>query len=187
LRAILLAACVFGVTGTAAAQDGEPRPFVSAEPAFRAVSGGPEGTNSAFGLDVTVGTRAWRSVQPIFQGGRLIDVVPADLVRTTFAPPFARETSTWYGAAGARYLTPRLWRFQPYAEGTGGVAHMQAQVYADSLFTDTRVVPVVNLGAGAEFRIGEHFAIDAGYRTQTFLGSASVQRRGPRLAFGVRF
>lgn len=187
MRAILLAACVLGVAGTAAAQDGEPRPFVSAEPSFRAVNGGPGAGTSAFGLDVTVGTRAWRSVQPIFQGGRLIDVVPADLVRTTFAPPFARQTSTWYGAAGARYLTPRVWRFQPYAEGTGGVAHMQSQVYAVSLFTDARVVPVVNLGAGAELRIGRYFTIDAGYRTQTFFGSADVQRRGPRLAFGVRF
>ena len=187
MRTILLAACVLGVAGTVAAQDGEPRPFVSAEPAFRSVNGGPDAGSSAFGLDVTVGTRAWRSLQPIFQGGRLIDVVPADLVRTTFAPPFARQTSTWYGAAGARYLAPRVWRFQPYAEGTGGVAHMQSEVYAVSLFTDTRVVPVVNLGAGAEFRIGEHFAIDAGYRKSSFFGSANVERRGPRLAFGVRF
>lgn len=187
MRAILLAACVLGVAGTAAAQDGEPRPFLSAEPAFRSVNGGPGAGTSAFGLDVTVGTRAWRSVQPIFQGGRLIDVVPADLIRITFEPPFARETNTWYGAAGARYLMPGLWRFQPYAEGTGGVAHMHSQVVAASLFSDTRVVPVVNLGAGAEFRIGEHFAIDAGYRTQSFFGSASVDRRGPRLAFGVRF
>jgi len=187
MRAILLAACVLGVGGTAAAQDGEPRPFVSAEPAFRSVNGGPAAGSSAFGLDVTVGTRAWKSLQPIFQGGRLIDVVPADLIRTTFAPPFAKETSTWYGAAGARYLMPRLWRFQPYAEGTGGVAQMHSQVFSASLYTDTRVVPVLNLGAGAEFRIGQHFSIDAGYRTQSFFGSADVERRGPRLAFGVRF
>jgi hypothetical protein len=187
MRAILLAACVLGVARTVAAQDGEPRPFVSAEPAFRAITAGALGRDFAFGLDVTVGMRAWKGVQPIFQGGRLIDVAPADMIPQSFPPPFASSTNTWYGAAGARFLTPRVWRFQPYAEGTGGVAHMQSQVVAASLFTDTRVVPVLNLGAGAEFRIGEHFAIDAGYRKSSFFGSASVERRGPRLAFVVRF
>ncbi|HET9267248.1 MAG TPA: hypothetical protein VFO31_03760 [Vicinamibacterales bacterium] len=41
--------------------------------------------------------------------------------------------------------------------------------------------------AGAELHIGELFAIDAGYRRSSFFGSASVERRGRRLAFGVRF
>jgi hypothetical protein len=84
---------------------------------------------------------------------------------------------------------PRVWRFQPYAEGTGGVAHMQSQVYAVSLFTDARVVPVLNLGAGAEFRIGEHFAIDAGYTARVRSSAApasSGEDRVWRSACGSR-
>ena len=189
MRSLLLATCVLGVAATAAAQD-RAGLFVSAEPSFRAVATGDvAGAGKDFGLDLTVGiARSWKGLQPIFQGGRLIDVHPADLIRHSFAPPFARETSTWYGAAGARFLAPRVWKFQPYAEATTGMAHMNSMVVTtESLFRMTRFAPVTNVGAGAELRLGQHFVIDAGYRKQGFFGDADVERRGPRLAFGVRF
>ena len=187
MRPFLLAACVLVVAAPVSAQNA-PRPFLSAEPSVRTTTQDLVVVNQAVGLDLTVGTRGWRRVQPIFHGGRLIDVTPADMYAIAFEPGVARETSTWYGAAGARFLPRGLWRFQPYAESTGGVAHMKSQVFSpSSLFLRSRVVPMVNYGAGAEFRIGDHFAIDAGYKWQNFLGDASVQRRGPRLAFGVRF
>ena len=186
MRALVLAVCVFGGAGTAAAQDGEPRPFLSGEPSFARSE--LTGSGNLVGFDLTLGTKAWRAVQPIFQGGRLVDVMPADFVLDpVLAQAFSRRTSTWYGAAGARFLTPRVWWFQPYAETTAGVAHMDSQAVAASLFQVSRVVPVVNMAAGAEFRIGKHFTIDAGYRTQSFYGDASVTRVGPRLGFGVRF
>jgi hypothetical protein len=192
MRTLLLAACAIGVAGTTAAQD-TASPFVSGEPSFRATSREfRELTNvgSAIGADLTVGTRSWRGLQPIFQGGRLIDVTPADLLRRSFSapPPFARQTSTWYGAAGLRFLPPKVWRFQPYAESTGGAGRMHSQVESsDGYFNVTRTVPVWNMGAGAELHLGRHFLIDAGYKRQLFFGSADVERRGPRLAFGVRF
>jgi len=188
MRPLLLAACVLGLAGTASAQSAEPRPFLSAEPSFYAMNRELTGVGTMFGVDLTVGTRSWRGLQPIFQGG-LIYITPADLIRRSFSgADFARQTSTWYGAAGVRFLPPRLWRFQPYAETTTGVAHMDSEVDSSGgLFHDRRVVPVTNLGAGAELRIGERFTIDAGYRTQNFFGSAQVQKRGPRLGFGVRF
>ena len=187
MRPILMAAaCVLGLAGTAAAQDGAA-PFVSAEPSFRATNSSLTGGND-FGLDLTVGLRSWKGLQPIFQGGRLIDVHPADLIRGSSAGPFARQTSTGYLAAGVRFLTPRLWRFQPYAESTSGVGQMNSDVEAaDGPFRTTRVMPVLNIAFGAEFPIGRHFTIDAGYRRQGFFGSANVMRVAPRLAFGVRF
>jgi len=48
-------------------------------------------------------------------------------------------------------------------------------------------MPLVNMAAGAELHLGQHFTIDAGYRVQSFFGDAHVGRPGPRLAFGVRF
>jgi hypothetical protein len=192
MRPMLLAACVIGLAGTAAAQEAAA-PFISGEPSFRATSREfRELTNvgNAIGLDVTVGTRSWRRLQPIFQGGRLIDVTPADLLRRSFSspPPFARQTSTWYGAAGLRFLPPKVWRFQPYAETTGGAGRMHSQVESGAgYFSATHVAPVLNMGAGAELHLGRHFLIDAGYKRQLFFGSADVERRGPRLAFGVRF
>jgi hypothetical protein len=188
MRPFLLAACVLVVAAPAFAQDA-PRPFVSAEPSFRTTIQDVVVVDRAVGLDVTVGTRGWRRVQPVFHGGRLIDVTPADLIPSfSFEPGVARHTSTWYGAAGARFLPPGLWRFQPYLETTGGVAHMKSEVLSTSgFFLRNHVAPMFNYGAGAELQIGDHFAIDAGYKWQNFLGDASVQRRGPRLAFGVRF
>jgi hypothetical protein len=190
MRSILIAAaCVLGLAATAAAQDGAGV-FVSAEPNFRSMSStAPTGPGTTFGLDLTVGiARSWKGFQPIFQGGRLIDVAPAELIPRSFPPSFASETSTWYGAAGARFLAPRVWRFQPYAEATTGVGHMNSKVVTtESLFRMTRFAPVTNVGAGAELRLGQHFVIDAGYRKQGFFGDADVERRGPRLAFGVRF
>jgi opacity protein-like surface antigen len=189
MRPTLLAACVLGLAATVSAQSAEPRPFLSAEPSFRAMNRETTGVGTTVGLDLTVGTRSWRGLQPIFQGGRLIDVTPADLIRRSFSQAdFARQTSTWYGAAGVRYLPPRLWWFQPYAEVTSGAAHMNSEVDSSAgLFHVRRVAPVTNLGAGAELHLGQHFTIDAGYRKQAFFGSADVERRGPRLGFGVRF
>src|SRR5688500_4461270 len=114
MRPILLAISVLGLAGTAWAQTSETRPFLSAVPSFRAMNRETTGVGTTVGLDLTVGTRSWRGFQPIFQGGRLIDVTPSDLIRRSFAgPDFARQTSTCYGAAGVRFLPPRLWRFQP--------------------------------------------------------------------------
>jgi len=187
MRPVLAAVCVLGFAATASAQQDEPRAFLSAEPSFRATNRELTGVGTTVGLDLTVGTRAWRGLQPIFQGGRLIDVTPAELIRRSFAPPFARQTTTWYGAAGVRFLPPRVWWFQPYAESSAGAAHMDSEVESASPFHVSRVVPVLNLGAGAVLHLGQHFAIDAGYRVQGFFGDAEVERRGPRLAFGVRF
>ncbi|HEV8397140.1 MAG TPA: hypothetical protein VGQ37_22815 [Vicinamibacterales bacterium] len=188
MRSILPAACVLASVGTASAQDGEPRPFLSAEPSFRATSRELTGAGTTIGLDLTVGTRGWRAVQPIFHGGRLLDVTPADLIRRSIAPGFAKQTSTWYGAAGVRFLPPKVGWFQPYAEGTGGVARMDSEVDGSTgPFHVKRVVPLANIGLGAELRLGPRFTIDAGYRFQSFFGDANVGRRGPRLGFGVRF
>ena len=186
MRLILVSVCLLASVGTASAQSSEQRAFLTAEPSFRATNQELTG-GSAVGLDLTVGTRAWRGLQPIFQGGRLIDVTPADLIRRSFAPPFARQTTTWYGAAGVRFLPPRVWWFQPYAESSAGAAHMDSEVESASPFHVSRVVPVLNIGAGAVLHLGQHFAIDAGYRVQGFFGDAEVERRGPRLACGVGF
>ena len=187
MRPIVLAACVLGVAVSASAQSAE-RPFLSGEPTFYATNRELTGVGTQVGFDLTAGTRSWKGLQPIFQGGRLIDVHPADLIRQSIAPPFARHTSTWYGAAGARYLPPRVWKFQPYAEATTGAAHMNSEVEtATSPVHVTRVVPVTAVGVGAELRLGQHFTIDAGYRRQGFFGDANVMRVGPRLGFGVRF
>jgi hypothetical protein len=188
MRPLLLAACVLAVAGPASAQDAEPRPFVSAEPMWRSTNRELTGAGSAAGVDVKVGLRPWGRVQPLFQGGRLLDVTPAGLIRQSIAPPFARQTSTWYGTAGLRVLPPNVWRFQPYAEAGAGVAHMNSEVETGANpFRVTQVVPVSTMGIGAELRVGRHFTIDAGYQLHTFFGDANVQRRGPRLGFGVRF
>jgi opacity protein-like surface antigen len=189
MRSLLLAACVLSMAGPASAQDDEPRPFVSAEPMFRSTNRELTGVGNTAGVDVKVGLRPWRGiVQPLFQGGRLIDVTPALLIRHSFEPPFARQTSTWYGTAGLRVMPPNVWRFQPYAEAGGGVAHMNSEVETGANpFHVKQVVPVSTAGIGVDFRIGRHFTIDAGYQLHNFFGVASVQRRGPRLGFGVRF
>jgi hypothetical protein len=186
MRPILLAACVLASTGTALAQDGQPQPFLSTELSARATK--LDGVEPAVGFDVTFGARSWRGLQPIVQGGRLIDVTPADLIRRSSGPGFARQTNTWYGAAGARFGLPGAWRFQPYAEGSAGVAHMDSEVETGANpFHVRQVVPLSTFGVGVDVRFGRHFTIDAGYKVQRFFGDADVMRRAPRLRFGVRF
>jgi len=188
MRPIVLAACVLASAGTASAQDAEPQPFLSTELSARGTNREFTGVGPTVGLDVTFGARSWRGLQPIVQGGRLIDVTPADLIRRSFGPGFARQTSTWYGAAGARFGLPGAWRFQPYAEGSAGVAHMDSEVETGANpFHVTQVVPLSTVGIGVDVRFGRHFTIDAGYKVQRFFGDADVMRHAPRVRFGVRF
>jgi opacity protein-like surface antigen len=188
MRPLLLAACMLAMAGTASAQDDEPRPFVSAEPSFRWTNRELTGVGTTAGIDVKAGLRPWGWVQPLVQGGRLIDVTPSALVRQSAGPGFAPQTSTWFATAGLRFLPPKLWRFQPYADAGWGVARMHSEVETGANpFHLTQVVPASTAGAGVDFRVARHFSIEAGYQLHNFFGDASVRRRGPRLGFGVRF
>lgn len=78
MRPMFLAACVLASAGTASAQDAEPQPFMSTELSARGHNRELIGLGPTVGFDVTFGARSWRGLQPIVQGGRLIDVTPAD-------------------------------------------------------------------------------------------------------------
>lgn len=188
----LLAGVMILCPAMALAQEAAPRPFVVSQFSAMSSSKALGGEGFRVGFDATIGLRAWKGLQLIGQGGHLIDGVTPSVVRLQ-PLQFTRGNSDWYGAGGARYSFPAVWRLRAFGETSAGVAHVSSDVYAvsgiaPSLYSTFRsTVPLANVAAGVQLQLGRGFTIDGGYRAQHFFGDVDATHKHPYLALGVRF
>jgi hypothetical protein len=207
MRHYLVVASVLALATTASAQDRAPRPFVVGELTALASTSEEMSGGTRIGFETTIGIHSWRGLQLFGQGGRAIDVTPASLTPrpgvidergslVMFQPGTARQTNTWYGAGGARYLLPSAWRLRPYAEMSGGFARMSSEIepaadaantFNESVFHLRNTVPLGGLAIGSQLHLGSRLLVDVGYRVQRFFDEGQATRKRPYIGLGVRF
>jgi opacity protein-like surface antigen len=169
-------------------------------------------TSQSYGAEVGVNLNA--NLQVFGEFGRVTNAATSDLgvgaqqIVAALGSSFtvtAKEPIT-FGVAGVRYVMPSSSPLKPYVLAGGGIAKVKKDVVfanggtdVTSTITQFGVVlgtdlsgsetkPMLSLGAGAVWPIGEHFMVDLQYRFgRVFASDVGITVHRAGIGVGIRF